>query len=101
MQVPVVKVEIVEERENFLKIKLVGQKTTLAVLLSKRLLRREDVNFSSWSIDHPEHDYAYLLITASNPREKLKQTIDELLEECEKLEQSFETACKTAGNPAK
>jgi DNA-directed RNA polymerase subunit L len=94
LKVPVAEVEIVEQSENLLKLKLKGQRTTLAVLLAKYLAERDDVNFAAWDIDHPESDYAYLIIRAQDPKKALKETIRRLLQECDSLENSLQQELK-------
>jgi len=100
LKLPVAEVEIVEQQDNLLKLKLKGQRTTLAVLLAKYLAEDPEVNFAAWDIDHPEYDYAYLIIRAENPKEALKRTIAKILGECESLEKSLQQELKKVSSGA-
>jgi len=80
-------IKVLEEDKNKIKFEIEGETHTIANLLTKYLLKDPDVEISMYQVPHPLEEKAIIYVVTKNkdPRKVIKETIDKIIKDLEKL----------------
>ncbi len=85
-------VEIEDVTPNEIRVIIRGETYTLLTPIVEELNSRDDVEFAGYDVPHPLKEEGLIFLRVkegSNPRAILKDTINSLIKEYDKLEKSF------------
>jgi DNA-directed RNA polymerase subunit L len=87
----VIKVSIVKAEDNYLEVIVQGETYTLFAPLIEYLLKRPDVEYAMYDIDHPLTQNVRFKIKTKGrpPLDVIKETVNEILRDIEDLERGF------------
>jgi len=91
------KVEIMEEDERKIKLKMNGYGHTFCNLLQKVALKHPHVTYASYNIGHPlVQKPVFTLITdgSVSPREVLKELVERIIEDTDSFLEKFKNAVR-------
>ncbi len=91
------KLRVLEEKKNELKIRIEGEEHTLPALLAWALLKDPNVDFAVYEKEHPLVSYATLFIRTKrgSPRNALEKTVKTIEDEFSDLLSMTESKKKT------
>lgn len=87
-----VKIEVIEEGKNKLKLKIKGETHTILNLIRKELFNDPSIEFAGYKIKHPLKDEAIFTLTTvkKSPKKAIKDAIERLQKTISKLKIEIE-----------
>ena len=87
----VIKISVVKVEDNYLEAVVQGETYTLFAPLVEYLLKRSDVEYAMYDVDHPLTQNVRFRIKTKGkpPLDVIKETVSEILRDIEDMEKGF------------